>query len=372
MNDEKLNNQVEIKLLTSKHNEQLLKLMHSCPIKADFTFEFDRSPDFFALPEFVFDKYYYRGAFIDKRLVGCAGAGLKRGWIGSQISNFAYFGDGRVLPEFRGRNIISQLVYSLLNDVKSEINIAYAIVKQGNTSAFNAVKSFLPSLFEVIKIGTLNVHSIIILKKLSNKPYSTVHMANEKDVPSIISLFNDGFSNRTFAPKMTANDLEGMLNKQDFLNTKIYIAEKKNELQGALILRNFHAMKRTVLLKYTIMGKLLRTFYKTARLIYRQAAPLPERGNVFNILTVTKFVVKNDNPIILKDLLKTVYQDAWSNGYHLITVGLLANSKLNDAIKPFQVQKFSSDIFAGTWKDARNEVHLLKKNGKPFVDLSII
>ena len=47
--------------LDRDHSNQLLALSRACPIEADFTFWFDRSPDYFAWPKAVFDSHHYFG-----------------------------------------------------------------------------------------------------------------------------------------------------------------------------------------------------------------------------------------------------------------------------------------------------------------------
>src|SRR5512138_2973399 len=76
----------------------LLAINRACPIEANFTFFFDRAPDFFAWPDAVFDEYEYLGVYSEEQLVGYGLWGTLDGWVGDGWGSYMYGGDLRMLP----------------------------------------------------------------------------------------------------------------------------------------------------------------------------------------------------------------------------------------------------------------------------------
>ncbi len=82
--------QIHFEAVHERWQSELHAIHRACPIRADFTFFFDRSPDFFAWPRCHFEEARYAGIFDDDRLVGYGMFGLRSGALAGRASRFFY------------------------------------------------------------------------------------------------------------------------------------------------------------------------------------------------------------------------------------------------------------------------------------------
>jgi hypothetical protein len=357
--------------LSRRDGRELLELSRACPINADFSLHFDRSPDFFAWPDQAFDEYQGIGIRADGRLIGCVGAGISMGWIGSSEGRIAYYGDARIHPDFRGKQLAARAALALAEQLRSQSDVSFLIIKQGNHGAQKVVSRFFPDRVDIRQLGTFEAVNLILLRRANSLQSSVVRKAREKDIPELAELLAGEYRGRPFAPVVTAQSLASQMQSAPGLGPEhTYVAVKDGSIVGTIAAWDQGPFKRTVLLRYSKTGQLLRLVHRLGRIIHRRAAPLPAPGEAFRSATITRVAVRNRDPAVLQDLLAAAVNDHIDRGYHLLHLGLTKSDPLMKATGNFFVQRYRSDLFAAAWRDSPAVLEDIYKNSDPYVDLA--
>ena len=358
--------------LTRAHNDELVELFRASPIVADFTVCFDRHPDFFRFPELVFDSFDYRGIFVEERLVGCMMAAQLRGWVGDSAASICYMGDARVLPEYRGHRIAERVGWDYLGEqLGGDVPIAFGLVKEGNLPATHITESTGPDHFEVGKLAAFEASNVILLGKAPPPRATTVRIANGDDIDEIAELMAKSYRGRLFAPVVTAASLTADCQRLPELGIdRYYVAERNHRIVGVIAAWDMGAFKRTLILRYSTMGRVLKGGYQAGRLWFRAAAPLPAAGEPFREITMTRMAIPDRDPEILRDLLRVAVNDHLARGYHMLHVGFTGRDPLIDATDGLFVQRFKSTLYVGWRRD--HDASALVRDADPYVDISII
>ncbi|MBW2455108.1 MAG: hypothetical protein JRI68_11390 [Deltaproteobacteria bacterium] len=352
--------------------ERMQAINRACPIEADFTFFFDREPDFFAWPEAVFDRHVYLGGFAGQDLAAYAMLGFSQGWHGDHHGELFYAGDARVLPAERGRGFTQDAGASLREQMPSR-SLGYGIIKQGNDRALGAFRRASWPDTEVQLLGTLEVANVLLLRRIKPRAALVVRRARPQDLPAIVALMRRAYEQRLFAPLITEPgllaDAQGL---PGFGLDCYYLAFRGDELVGALGAWDMDPVRRTKVLRYGWRGHAIRLAYQAGGLVFRSAAPLPRPGQSFRALTITRMAVPSADPAILGDLLTAVANDHLGRGYHMMHVAFCGDDPLRPAVAPFMVQRFCSDLFVIARGIALGPLRRTSAWRSPYVDLRFI
>jgi hypothetical protein len=127
----------------------------------------------------------------------------------------------------------------------------------------------------------------------------------------------------------------------------------------------FHAAR---VVSYSRKASLARGLHATARLVLREAPPLPAPGETLKSLTITTVATKGGDPEVLRALLAAVNNDHLEHGFHLMHVGVTVPSRRSPALRSWYRQEL------------RSTIHLISRGGglqpepfpAPYLDLAII
>ncbi len=363
-----MSKEIRFRLLNSSDGPELLKLNQACPIKADFSFYFERAPDFFRWPREVFDEFHYIGAFDADKLVGYAMLGFYEGWIGSGWGKVFYLGDARVLPAYRGKRIVQRIFRSFETTFSEQARLGFFVVKKGNLVAKRLAETARSKTYAINRLCDINVFNIFLLgrRRLIKSPH--VQRAQQTDLSAIKDFLLENYQGRLFAPKITPQRIkssglvEGQLALEDH-----YLYKQSGRICAVLGLWDMTALHRTVVLGYPFAAKLLRLSYPLLQLFWPRTAPLPSLGESFRALTVTHLAIEGNNLEIFRDLLSTVIADQVDKGYHMIHIGFSEGDQLQQGLAGLFYQKFSSELYQLNPLSYPEAPRLL-----PYVNLSIL
>ncbi len=356
---------LELRVLDRANGEQMHELNRACPISADFVFFFDRTPDFFAWPDAVFESYVYVGGFRRDRLVAYALFALARGRVDGG-DRFAWSGDVRVLPEARGAGFLEAAARSVAPTAPPP-GIGVALIKQGNVAAARSVAGLHVPGVEISRLCEFNAVSLLLLRRPSGRGRFVVRRACLEDVPGMVSLMRRAWSGRPFAPPVGEEELvRDAARLPGFGLDRYYLAFHRSQLVGALGVWNGDALRRITILRDAGGARVLRAVHAIARRLLRSGTPLPAPGHSFRALTATRVAVPDGDPAILRDLLRAVCADHVDCGYHMLHVGFAGDDPLQRATDGLLRHSFRSDLIVTT-PPGRSES--LRSGPLPFVDL---
>ena len=136
-------------------------------ISAEWSFRYDRKPDFYAWPRLMFERFAYVGAFVADQLVGYGMVATYPGIPTGQDAAAApvmYVGDGRVLPEYRSVGIAHALLAagpSALEHIdRGNTFEGWTLVARQNEPAQRLLRDWSVPGFTISRAADLSAHTL--------------------------------------------------------------------------------------------------------------------------------------------------------------------------------------------------------------------
>lgn len=371
-----MSDEVTFRVLDDADGPALLEVDRASPIEADFTFVFERDPDFFAWPRAIFERFSYGGAFVDGRLVAYAMFGVRTGWDGQAFREYVYIGDARTLPAFRRRGL-TRGISSVLEPLGPKGVLGLGAVKIGNLAAVAALRHTPPAPGTTRgRLCTFEAVGLLLLRHRPPRPPVAglrIRKARWQDVGALGALLQRETQGRLFAPRLDADSLARAWSEVPALSPQsFYVAERDGRAVGVMRLWDMDGLRRTRILGYSVGGRVLEGVYDAAReLAHPELAPLPPPGGVLRALTATHVATEGRDPVVLRRMLEAAIDEHAGTGMHLINVGLVRGDPLRRAVSRKLGQRFRTQIIAGGptgWEQRVGQSALRD----PYIDLPMI
>ena len=359
---------VRVELLNPSHGPEMLAINQACPIVADLTFYFDRGDDFFRWPSLVYERFYYAGLFVSDRLVGYLMVGLVRAWTGEEFGWLGVLGDARILPQHRGRGLLGKALLVLSDVVPHDVLRGVFIIKEGNRAADRVRDRFRLGGYTVTPVGRLTAHNLLLMRRLRPVPQVSVTTATRADVPTIVALLRDEWRGRLFAPYVDAGSFVRSVERPGLGWERTYVARRDGAVVGVLGAWDMGAFHAARVVSYSPKATMARGVHAAARLILRDAAPLPARGEILRSLTITNLAAAGGDSDVLRALLVAVNNDHLERGFHMMHVGVTAPRGRSPALRPWYRQEIRSTIYL----ISRGDETPAEPLGEPYLELAII
>ena len=340
--------QLSARLLNASYGPDLQEINRACPVVSDFTFWFDRGEDFFRWPELVYDRFFYVGVFSGGELVGYCMAGLTRAWTGGDFGWLAVLGDARVLPKHRGLGWIDVALEELAGVVPRSVALGLFIIKEGNRAADHVRSRVRLEEYDVRAAGRLTVWNLLLMRRRRRVPGVAVTTATPADLDSLARFLEAEWRRRLFAPDTSPQALQNSIGRPGLGWERTYLARRDEEIVGVPGAWDTGAFHATRVVSYSAAATIARGVHVAARMVLREAAPLPEPGEAFRSLTITNRAVRGGDPRVLRALLSAVDNDHISQGFHLMHLGATAGEDWAPALRGWLRQRFSSSLYALT------------------------
>jgi hypothetical protein len=362
-----------VQYLDKSYNSEMLEILKSAPITTDnIKLCFDRQPDIFSMAEIKYKPYRYLGFFHEGMLEGFAMVGYHNALVNGSPETVFQFTDYYIRQEGRGKGFGFNISDYLFKDMYNNARLGYAIIMEGNTQALGLLGRRHPKYPNVPWTRIINklvVKTILLAFPVKpHKTYSIRHAAVE-DIPAIVALLNEEHENRLFGNSYSESSFELLLSKRpDFSIDNFYLAiDGLKRIVGVSAAWDCSSFKQNRVLEYGEAFLPSRIGYWLLSKIYR-LPPLPGEGQIFRDVTITEYAVKDRNPAIMEALLRAVYRDYRSLGYHSMIWGSSGDDPLLDASKVFFHQDIISNIVLLTLKPElidNNEII----NRFPYIDI---
>lgn len=359
---------VRVELLDGSKGAEMLAINRACPIVSDLTFYFDRGEDFFRWPSLVYERFYYAGLFVSDRLVGYLMVGLVRAWTGDEFGRLGVLGDARILPEHRGRELLGKALVLLSDVVPHDVLRGVFIIKEGNKAAARVRERFRLGGYTVTPVGRLTAQNLLLMRRIGPASGVEVTTATPDDVPAIVELLRDEWRGRLFAPYVDAESFVRWVERPGLGWERTYVARRDGGVVGVLgawDMGEFHAAR---VVSYPLGANMARGVHAAARLVLRDAAPLPAPGETLRSLTITNVATAGGDPEVLRALLVAVNNDHLEQGFHMMHVGVTAPSGRSPALRSWYRQEIRSTINLIS-RGGEPPAALI---GEPYLDLAII
>jgi GNAT superfamily N-acetyltransferase len=347
----------------------LIAINRACPIESDFTLRFDREPDFFAWPRAVFDSYDYLGFYDGDRLVGYGLVGYRDGWTGCAWTRWAYVGDLRVVPEYRGEGIARRGVVALLERVPLDVSLGFVIVKRGNAVAERLTRSFRLESVQYDRAGVLEVVNFPIRPRAADVATVSSRPAVAADLPPSAALLRRAWESRLFAPRV--EDDGGRRLGREVDAGHVVVATRGDRLVGLMGWHDFGDARRATILRYSARSWPLRAAWRVARGAGARIAAMPRPGDSLRTATVTHLGVEDADPAVLGALVDAAMLALAGGGVHLLQVAEMRGHPLLESLRGRCQWRFRSDVWIGWRTGARSPVADARRR-PPFIDLAII
>lgn len=347
----------------------LLTINRACPIESDFTLRFDREPDFFAWPRAVFDSFEYLGFYDGDRLVGYGLVGYREGWTGSAWGRWAYAGDLRLVPEYRGLGVAGRGIATLLERVPLDVGLGFVVLKRGNTVAERLARSFRLESIQYDRAGVLEVVNLPIRPRAGDVAEGSIRPAVAGDLPASATLLRGGWEGRLFAPRV--EDAGGRRLGADVDAGRAVVAMRGDRIVGIIAWHDYSDVRRTTILRYSARSWPLRAAWRVARGAGVPLATLPQPGGSLRAVTVTHLAVEDDAPAVVDALVDAAMRALAGGGVHLLQVAEMSGHPLLKALRGRCGWRFRSNVWIGWRSGARSPIGAAPRR-PPFIDLAII
>ena len=340
----------------------LLSLNRACPLESQFTFRFDREPDFFAWPRAVFERFQYRGAYVDGGLAGYCMAGYRTGWTGTHFATWGYVGDLRVHPDYRGRELMQPVYDQLVAAVPADADQGLFIINQGNAAGDRLAKRLRLSGVTVARGGTLEVVSLPLLFA-RGRDDRKIREARREDSPAVAALLRERSAGRLFAPRFTEDEIAALI-----ASSSVLVAETAGQLRGVIAWTDLTDVRRTTILRYPGTYAPIRAAWSIVQQFSRGMASLPRVGAPLRTATVTHLAAREDDRAVIRALVTRAMDAQSGRGIHLLQFCGMTGEPSLQSMAGLPRFRFRSDV----WLLSRENVVNNRAMQPPYIDLRII
>jgi RimJ/RimL family protein N-acetyltransferase len=322
----------------------------------------ERDPDFFAMLRMHLGELDVVVVEDDGgSVVGCSTMIRRPGWLGAEPVTTGYFCDLRVRPGFRGGRMMPAVYGAAMDWVREKhgAEVFTTVIFDDNRRAKAALvrggdhedkRAALPAYRVMTPFRMTSVQ--FTTKK--PPPERRVSPAGPADWDELCAFLIARQRRRVLGERLDEDLLKRRLatwpgfELGDFLLAR----DGKGRLAGCLAPWDTGAFKRTRVVGYHgRMAWIRRGFDVAARL--RGFPPLPPPGECFRFWFLTHLEIRDDDPRILRDLLREAYRRYEGRGAHFLSAMIPRGSRLEAAFEGFMVNRTAMTVYAVHAKDSR-------------------
>jgi hypothetical protein len=325
--------------ISRARNADMLRILEESPIETrGLTIAFDRAPDIFAIPELFADRVACVGFLKGGELFGFAMLSVQDRYVNGEPRPVSYYGSAHARAEGRGHGFLFRVSDRLFQGHDEGAEIGYAVVMTGNEAAERFIgrrMSAYPNLPYSRVIASLSASNILVLARKKESGTIRVRGAAPADVDIMVSLLQEEFRQRLFAPVIDRETfIENAARRPGCAISDHYVAEKDGRIVGTCAAWDMGRLQRTRIIRY---GPKLKLARRGHAILARLAGlpPWPEEGDAIKSVTITDCAVRNRDPEILEALLLRVYNDSRERKFHMLTVGSCRQDPLLRATRRF-------------------------------------
>jgi len=358
----------------NSHDAGLRAVLCSIHMPGRIVLSYQREPNYFYGANIQGKKHQTIAGIKQNRVVGFGCRSLKPMYINGSPKMFGYLSGLRSLPEVRGgRPLLAgyKFLHRLHADNDTPAYITTIIdeneyAKKVITSSRFGLPKYTDWGRYITYVINLNRRSRQIRKLKDISIIRGIDLELEK----IVSFLNDNGSKRQFFPVYSKNDFNTEYTR-DFSQSNFYIAVQRDKILGLLGVWDQTKYKQNVIIEYQGALSIFRKLINIG-LTLSGYHSLPTPGEELKMLYASFVCIYQDDPQILTELLRAVYNDYKNGDFHFVGVGLHEKDPLNAALKHFSVFRYYSRLYIVNWEDGDQFCKDLDKSRIPYLELATL
>ena len=345
---------VTVRRAHAADNEALCEVVRRVHLRSQLDVTQERDPDFFALPRMHLGEYaVYLGVNAEGFVGGCGSVMVRPGWVDGEVRKVGYLSDLRAVPGFKGARALPAAYHRALELARDEhgAELFYTVIFDDNAVARRALvgrgEDRRRAGQPVYRVMTPFTMTSLQFALPMRGPRGRVRRAKDADRDALVDFLSARARRRVMGdvmgPELFARRLEAW---PDFGLESFFIAtDGGGRIVGAAAPWNTHRFKRTRVLGYDDgMERVKRAFNLGARLL--RYPPLPEPGGCLDFAFLSHLEVEDDDPSVLRDLLRATYRALWDQRLHFISAMIPRGSPLEAAFKGFVVNRTPMTVYS--------------------------
>lgn len=338
-----------LRLARPEDGPGLCALFRDVHVKGTLDVAQERDPDFFALLRMHTADARAMVAHDDAgQVIGCGTVVVRDGWLDGKRVKTGYLGDLRVRDGSRQAFALARAYGDLMAHVREATGAATftTVIFDSNTLARRA-------LVERKRRGKMPIYKALTPFEMVSvqftrdrpAPEGAVRRATEADLPALEAFLAAQGRARILGEDFT----NGLLRRRlavwpGFSISDFFLAERDGRLVGCTAPWDTSAFKRTRVLGYHREMRLVKGGFDLAARVMGWTR-LPDPGDAFRFEFLTHLEVLDDDPAVLRDLLRAVYADRKGRGLHFVAAMVPRGSRLDEAFREFRVQRTAMTLY---------------------------
>ena len=245
--------------------------------------------------------------------------------LNGQACRIGYLSDLRADPAYRKGTLLAR-GYRLLRQLHEAAPLPayYSVIFENNQAALQnllGARAGLPNYVAMGKLLTPALH-LDFYKPQITLPGITLRRASATDQDQLLALLNRRMATRQFSPVYQAADILPGGRCTGLCWEDFFIAHNSSGvLLAALAAWDQAAVRQTHIERYSPALALLRPFYNALSAL-SPLKPLPAPGSRVPYLYLSCIAVENDDPALLRALLRHAYRQLRTGPWHYAIPGL--------------------------------------------------
>ncbi len=344
---------------TPEDNARLCELVRTIHMKGKLDVTQERDPDFFALGRMHLGPVE-TWAFIDEvdSIEGCVTLCLREAQLGGERATTGYFCDLRLTPKLRGRGVIDEAAGAIMAYAKSKYgaDLFYDVIFDTNAVARKALVVRTEKRRRVPIQAPMTPFQMTSVQFTTEKPgpQRAVTFACDNDFGELVAFLQRDHARRSLGYLIDEALLRDRFRTWPGFSIASFLVTRdgSGRIAGCLAPWDTREFKRTRVLGYHAEMRVVRAaFDLTAKL--RRFRTLPRPGECFDFSFLTHVAVKDDDPAILRDLVRAAYRNLYSMRQHFLSVMVPCGSRLASAFSEFTLNRTKMTLYAVYESDSR-------------------
>ena len=347
----------DLRLATPEDEPEIRALVGSVAMPGDVGIRFAREPDYFLGTTIMGDPCDVivarrRG---DAALAGVACRGEQDAYVGGEPARVGYVGQIRIAPWARGRGLVTRGA-RLLRERTPPGTLSFGVIARENPRAARAlVGPRLPGGLRVARVGGLTTCAVVLRPGRTPRVHTArdgieVRPADAATLAGVLAFWHAHGPRRQFFPVTTAMGFTDGATLRGLRPEDVQVAWRGGRIVGTMALWEQSAYKQDVVDAYGPALRRLRPVFDLAARLWG-ARPLTPPGEPIALAFAARVCIADDDPGVMRALLRVVTAAAHARGLAFLMVGLADGDPLLPVVRRRPHVTYRSDLVALSWTD---------------------